>query len=96
MKKSRNRNQLSVSLVAPIRPPRVTISKVVRAATEHYLSDPKNHEYRDLYSLVLQEVEPAILEAVLEHTEGNQSEMAAILGLNRGTLRKKLDHYGLL
>jgi Fis family transcriptional regulator len=36
------------------------------------------------------------MEAVLKHTDGNQSEAATMLGLNRGTLRKKMKQYGLL
>ena len=96
MKKSRSKSPLSVSVVAPIRPPKVTVSNVIRAATERYLADPGNADRTDLYDLILQEIEPAELEAVLEHTAGNQSETAIILGLNRGTLRKKLGQYGLL
>ncbi|NJD32313.1 MAG: DNA-binding transcriptional regulator Fis, partial [Gammaproteobacteria bacterium] len=33
--------------------------------------------------------------AVLDYAEGNQSRAADILGLNRGTLRKKLRTYGI-
>ena len=39
--------------------------------------------------------EIALLRAVLTYTHGNQSEAAEILGINRGTLRKKLREYGL-
>ena len=42
------------------------------------------------------EVEQPLLKAVLEYTEGNQSRAADILGINRGTLRKKLKTYGLI
>jgi len=45
---------------------------------------------------VLSEVELPLLRTVLEHTEGNQSQAAEILGINRATLRKKLKHYRLL
>ncbi len=49
----------------------------------------------NLYDLVLSEVEPPLLEVVMQFTGGNQTRAAAILGLNRGTLRKKLRQYGL-
>ncbi|MCB1692716.1 MAG: DNA-binding protein [Pseudomonadales bacterium] len=96
MARSVKQSALATPLVAPIRPPRVTISQVVRAAAERYLEQPGNDERTDLYELVLVEVERALLEATLAHTEDNQSETSRILGLNRGTLRKKLGKYGLL
>ena len=42
------------------------------------------------------EVEAPLLACVLEHTDGNQTRAADALGLNRGTLRKKLKLYGLI
>ena len=50
----------------------------------------------DLYELVIGEVERPLFKAVMEFTAGNQSEAACILGINRGTLRKKLKQYDLL
>ena len=96
MAKAKRGSNIGSPLVAPIKPPRVTISQVVHAATEKYLSNPDNAERCDLYEQVLSEVEAAMLAATLEHTENNQSETAIILGLNRGTLRKKLEKYGYL
>jgi Fis family transcriptional regulator len=49
----------------------------------------------NLYALVLSEVEAPLREVVMQFTGDNQSKAAAILGLNRGTLRKKLRRYGL-
>ena len=49
----------------------------------------------DLHKLVIGETEQALLQFVLERTAGNQSRAAQLLGLNRGTLRKKLKYYGL-
>lgn len=49
----------------------------------------------DLYRMVIGETERAMLQFVLEHTAGNQSRAAQLLGLNRGTLRKKLQQHGL-
>ena len=51
---------------------------------------------RDSFGLVLAEVEAPLLRCVLDHTGGNQSLAAQVLGLNRGTLRKKMRRYGLL
>jgi Fis family transcriptional regulator len=48
-----------------------------------------------LYDLVLREVEEPLLKAVLDYTEGNQVRAADILGINRGTLRKKLRLHGI-
>jgi Fis family transcriptional regulator len=50
----------------------------------------------DLYDLVMGEVERPLFKAVMDYTEGNQSQAAGILGINRGTLRKKLKAYALL
>ena len=49
-----------------------------------------------LHEMVLQEVEIPLLQIVLEQTKGNQSKAAAILGLSRSTLHKKLKLYQLL
>ncbi len=45
---------------------------------------------RDLYDRVLAEVERPLLRLVLAATRGNQIKAAAMLGLNRNTLRKKI------
>lgn len=50
----------------------------------------------DLHAMVMAEVEAPLLTSVLDYTQGNQTRAAEILGLNRGTLRKKLKHYGLI
>lgn len=65
-------------------------------ALRNYFRDLNGHQPSALYELVLGEVEPPLLEAVLDYTGGNQSRAAEILGLNRATLRKKLKQYELL
>ena len=47
----------------------------------------------DVYQLVLREVEPPLLNAVMEFSNHNQSKAAKILGINRTTLRTKLKKY---
>ena len=65
-----------------------------RALSEYFTSlngDRPAH----LYDLVLREVEEPLFRVVLDYAEGNQSRAAVILGINRGTLRKKLKQFGL-
>ena len=50
---------------------------------------------RDLYEALLRRIERPLLERVLEHTAGNQLRAAALLGINRNTLRKKLTELGI-
>jgi two-component system nitrogen regulation response regulator GlnG len=49
----------------------------------------------DVYRKILERVEKPLLEAVLAHTDGNQIRAAAILGINRNTLRKKVAELGI-
>ena len=71
------------------------IAACVDAEVREYLRRLGGHECRDLHALVLAEVEPALLRVVLEHCQGNQTRAARLLGLNRGTLRKKLLDYDI-
>ncbi len=73
-------------------PLRVHVERVVR----QYFSVLGDDIPTDLYELILKEVEQPLLSVVLEKSRGNQTKCAQILGLNRGTLRKKLKTYGLM
>ncbi len=68
----------------------------VRQSLENHLTQLNGKSPDNLYELVLAEVEKPLLEAVMEYTKNNQSRAAIILGLSRGTLRKKLKQYGML
>lgn len=74
---------------------RKPLRALVQQALENYLHDMDGHAPADLYQMVLNEVEPPLLQTVLHYTRGNQSKAAQLLGLNRSTLRKKLGQYGL-
>ncbi len=65
------------------------VSKVVR----RYLHDMGHSQSSNLHEALLAEVEPALLQEVMQHCRGNQSRAADILGINRATLRKKLLQY---
>ena len=73
-----------------------TLKHCVTEVMENYLRDMDGHQTHDLYKMVLAEVEQPLLETILKHTRGNQSQAAEILGINRGTLSKKLKEYDLL
>jgi Fis family transcriptional regulator len=68
----------------------------VEAAMARYFDQLDGQPTSDLYQLVLEQVEAPLLQAVMAYTSENQSKAAEMLGLNRGTLRKKLKQYDLL
>mgnify|MGYP000203081000 FL=1 len=68
----------------------------VSEAMQRYFEDLDGQDTKELYDIVMAEVEPPLLEAAMKYTRQNQSKTAALLGLNRGTLRKKLKQYNLL
>ena len=71
------------------------LSEAVKHSLRRYLYELDGTIPNNLYELVLQQVEQPLFEVILQHTRGNQSRAAEYLGLNRGTLRKKLRNYNL-
>lgn len=67
----------------------------VADAMQSYFKQLEGAQTNNLYQMFLQEVEEPMFRAVLNYTRGNQSKAAELLGINRGTLRKKLKMYGL-
>ena len=65
-------------------------------ALKQYFRNLNGDRPGDLYDLVIGEVERPLFKAVMDFTDGNQSQAAGILGINRGTLRKKLRSYSLI
>ncbi|MEJ2514928.1 MAG: helix-turn-helix domain-containing protein [Gammaproteobacteria bacterium] len=74
----------------------MALCKLTEQALDDYFRTLNGHRPGDLYDLVIGEVERPLLKTVLIYTEGNQSQAADILGINRGTLRKKLRQHGLI
>jgi len=72
-----------------------TLRESVEIAMKNYFSQLEEQQPVDLYNLVLAEVEAPLMESVMKFTRGNQTKASEVLGLNRGTLRKKLKAYGL-
>jgi len=72
------------------------LQEKVAEALAAYFEDLDGIKAHNVYNLVLQEVERPLMQAVMAFTNNNQSRSAEILGLNRGTFRKKLHVYGML
>ncbi len=68
----------------------------VETTMERYFRNLDGQAVNDVYEMVLAEIEAPLLEVVMKNTRQNQTKASEILGLNRGTLRKKLKQYGLL
>ncbi len=74
----------------------VTLRDSVEKALINYFAQLDGTPATEVYQLVLSEVEAPLLEQVMKYTRNNQTKASVLLGLNRGTLRKKLKQYGLL
>ena len=72
-----------------------TLRESVELAMKNYFTQLDNEQPTNIYELVLAEVEAPLMEAVMTYTQGNQTKASQVLGLNRGTLRKKLKTHGL-
>ena len=75
--------------------PKPPLRDHVAQSVRRYLRDLDGSDADDVYEIVLREMEIPLFVEVLNHCEGNQSRAAALLGIHRATLRKKLKDYGL-
>ncbi|MBL8383792.1 MAG: Fis family transcriptional regulator [Burkholderiales bacterium] len=66
------------------------IGECVRRSLERYFRDLDGAKPGEVYDMVLHAVEKPMIEVVLDHAAGNQTEAAEVLGINRNTLRKKI------
>lgn len=73
----------------------VCLHQFIRNVVEQYLDDMQSTPPDDLHQVILAEVERPLIQAVLEHTEGNQSRAAHLLGITRTTLRSRIQRYQL-
>ena len=73
-----------------------TLREHVAISMQTYLKQMNGQSLNEVYDLVLTQVEEPLLRAIMDHTRNNQTKTAQVLGLNRGTLRKKLKRYDLL
>jgi Fis family transcriptional regulator len=66
------------------------LADAVRRSVERYFKDMDGETPTAIYDMVLRNVEKPLIETVLRKAAGNQSQAAAMLGIDRNTLRKKI------
>lgn len=72
-----------------------SLDAVVKTNLESYLSDLNGSNPQRIYDMVISAVERPMLEVVMRHAENNQVRASEMLGINRNTLRKKLQSHGI-
>ena len=72
------------------------ISESIRRTLDRYFRDLDGELPSGIYDMVLKTVERPMLETVMRQADGNQTLAADMLGINRNTLRKKLNEHQLL
>jgi Fis family transcriptional regulator len=75
---------------------RKDIDDCIRHSVEQYFKDLRGTEPGALHELFLGAAEKPLLDVVMRHAEGNQSKAADWLGINRNTLRRKLQGHKLI
>jgi Fis family transcriptional regulator, factor for inversion stimulation protein len=71
------------------------LSLTVRKMMKQYFKDLDGEKPSDIYDMVVRCVEKPLLEVVMFQAQGNQTRAAELLGINRNTLRKKLQEHGI-
>jgi Fis family transcriptional regulator len=69
------------------------LTSAVRRALERYFRDLEGEKPTAIYDMVMKNVEKPMIETVLGKAGGNQTLAAAMLGIDRNTLRKKMKQH---
>lgn len=69
------------------------LADAVRRSLERYFRDMDGETPTGIYDMVLRNVEKPMIEIVLGKAEGNQTLAATMLGIDRNTLRKKMQQH---
>ena len=72
-----------------------SLSKTIKHETLAYINKMNGQGVSNLHNLFITEVEKSLISAVLSHLGGNVTKTATYLGINRGTLIKRIKDYGI-
>ncbi|SFV77848.1 DNA-binding protein Fis [hydrothermal vent metagenome] len=67
----------------------------INAKLERYFKQLNGEQANGVHKMVMQETESTVIKFVLDSVNQNQSEASRVLGINRGTLKKKIELYKL-
>ncbi|OGQ14078.1 MAG: hypothetical protein A3B70_05435 [Deltaproteobacteria bacterium RIFCSPHIGHO2_02_FULL_40_11] len=82
-------NVTSAEQRAPLKD--LPLEELVHQKLESFIEQIQGYDVNDLYPVVLERVERPLIQLVLKKTRGNQVRAASMLGINRNTLRKKIN-----
>ncbi len=71
------------------------IGRTVEKSLDEYFRRLDGEPPHGIYDMVISHVERAMLASVMTRANGNQTQAADMLGVNRNTLRSKLNKYGI-
>jgi DNA-binding protein Fis len=73
----------------------LSLQGLVETKLESFLSRLGKYEATHLYEAIMDRVEEPLLKLVLNYASGNQIKASRVLGINRNTLRAKINKYGI-
>jgi Fis family transcriptional regulator, factor for inversion stimulation protein len=71
------------------------IGRSVERSLDEYFRNLDGESPHNIYDMVIHHVERALITSVMTRANGNQTQAADMLGMNRNTLRSKLAKYGI-
>ena len=71
------------------------LREFVRKTVREYFNKIDGYPIDIVYNLVIGEVEKPLIEETIDYCKGNQTKASEMLGLSRGTLRKKMKQYNI-
>lgn len=86
-------SESSISRTQTVANQGTALQRCVNDELQRYFEMLDGQAPHDLHRMVMQQVESALIDYVLQECRGNQSKAATWLGISRGTLRCKLTEY---
>ena len=74
---------------------KLLLKDFVSQAIKDYFEKIDGYPIDNVYNLVIGEVEKPLIEETVKYCNGNQTKASELLGLSRGTLRKKMKQYNI-
>lgn len=71
------------------------ICRSVEKSLDEYFRKLDGELPHGIYDMVITHVERTLISSVMDRANGNQTQAADMLGMNRNTLRSKLAKYGI-